>query len=82
MSRGPEPGELYQQPRGQWATKAPLDCSNGHWLGPGRVLVSTRACDCGRRHNTWWCREPGCGDEVYGPPLGPGCKVRTGPDER
>lgn len=78
MTRGPQPGDLYLTPRRVWATKKPVDCGNGHWLGPGRVLVGTTACDCGTRHNTWWCREPGCGDTVYGPPLGPNCRVSAG----
>ncbi|ORA05781.1 hypothetical protein BST17_08450 [Mycolicibacterium bacteremicum] len=78
----PEPGELYLTPRGQWAQAAPSTCGRGHWLGPGRVLVGTVPCDCGVRHSTWWCREPDCGDTVYGPPLTAGCRIRTGPDER
>lgn len=57
-----------------------MHCAHGHPLGPGRVLVGTAVCDCGTRHHTWYCRT--CQHVTYGPPLGAGCRVRTGPDER
>lgn len=75
-------GELRLTPAGKWATNAPRECVNGHWLGPQMVLVGHAACGCGHRggHTTWTCRE--CDDVTYGPPLGAECSIRTGPDER
>jgi hypothetical protein len=78
----PDVGALVQTTAGTWITKPPLRCSNGHGLGPGRVLVGHVACKGhgGGGHTTWTCRE--CDDTVYGLPLGPHCEIHTGPDER
>ncbi|ORU98486.1 hypothetical protein AWB94_28505 [Mycolicibacterium canariasense] len=74
-----EVGELVR--RGdRWVTLSPSRCANGDPLGPNEVLVGTATCDCGVRHQTWFCRA--CGHVTYGPSLTDGCRVRTGPDER
>src|SRR5882762_7220356 len=53
---------LYSFP--QWAP--PRHCPRGHLLQPGRMLVGSIACSCGR-HLTWCCE---CGAVTYGPALG------------
>ena len=75
-------GELRRTSGGKWAVIAPSECTNGHPFGPQRSLVGHAACSCGNRggHMTWACRT--CDDVIYGPPLGPDCSIRTGPDER
>jgi hypothetical protein len=43
--------------------------------GPGRMLVGSIACSCGR-HLTWRCE---CGAVTYGPALGEGCRGEVPP---
>jgi hypothetical protein len=68
-------GELVRSTTGQWMVKPPLHYPRGHPLGPGRMLVGSIACSCGR-HLTWRCD---CGAVTYGPPLGAGCSLLDGP---
>lgn len=48
---------------------APKWCTNGHRLGPNRVLVGYIRCGCEKTrtggHITWSCRVRGCGDILY-----------------
>jgi hypothetical protein len=59
----PVVGELVQSTTGQWMVRPPLRCPRGHPLRPGRMLVGSIACSCGR-HLTWRCE---CGAVTYGP---------------
>jgi hypothetical protein len=43
--------------------RPPLRCPRGHPLRPGRMLVGSIACSCGR-HLTWRCE---CEAVTYGP---------------
>lgn len=67
-------GELVQSTSGQWMVRPPTHCLRGHALRPGRMLVGSIACSCGR-HITWRCD---CG-AVYGPALADGCSLLDGP---
>ena len=66
----PAVGELVRSTSGQRMVKPPLRCPRGHPLRPGRMLVGTVACSCGR-HLTWRCE---CGAVTYGP--APGHRVQ------
>ena len=55
--------------------RPPQHCPRGHRLLPGRMLVGSIACSCGR-HLTWRCE---CGAVTYGPALGEGCSLLDGP---
>jgi hypothetical protein len=68
-------GELVQSTRRGWMVRPPTRCLRGHLLRPGRVLVGSIACSCGR-HLTWRCD---CGAITYGPALGDGCSLLDGP---
>jgi hypothetical protein len=68
-------GELVRSTTGQWIARPPLPCPRGHTLRPGRMLVGSIACSCGR-HITWQCE---CGEVTYGPALTPSCSVLDGP---
>jgi hypothetical protein len=68
-------GELVRCTTGQWMVRPPLYCPHGHALRPGRMLVGTIACSCGR-HMTWRCE---CGAVTYGPALAEGCSLLDGP---
>jgi hypothetical protein len=70
----PAVGELVCR-SGQWMVQPPEVCPRGHRLLPGRMLVGTVACSCGR-HITWQCE---CGEVTYGPALTPSCSVLDGP---
>jgi hypothetical protein len=37
-------GELVQTTAGKWITQLPTRCPNGHYLGPGQVVVGHVAC--------------------------------------
>ena len=45
---------------------APTRCPRGHALRPGRTLLRTVSCSCGR-HTTWRCH---CGEVIYRPTMG------------
>jgi hypothetical protein len=64
-------GELVQSTTGQWMIRPPTHCPAGHLLRPGRMLVGSIACSCGR-HLTWRCE---CGAVTYGPTIGDGCRL-------
>jgi hypothetical protein len=64
-------GELVQSTTGQWMVRPPMRCPRGHVLRPGRMLVGSIACSCGR-HLTWRCE---CGAVTYGPALSEGCSL-------
>jgi hypothetical protein len=68
-------GELVQSTTGQWMVRPPLHCPRGHPLRPGRMLVGSIACSCGR-HLTSRCE---CGAVTYGPALTSGCSLLDGP---
>jgi hypothetical protein len=68
-------GELVRSTTGAWMVRPPQHCPRGHPLRPGRVLVGSIACPCGR-HLTWRCE---CGAVTYAPPLGVGCTLLHGP---
>jgi hypothetical protein len=70
-------GELVRSTSGQWMARPPLRCPHGHPLRPGRMLVGSVACSCGR-HLTGCCE---CGAVTYGPALAEGCSLldATGP---
>jgi hypothetical protein len=70
----PAVGELVCR-SGQWMVQPPEVCPRGHRLRPGRMLVGTIACSCGR-HITWECE---CGEVTYGLALTPSCSVLDGP---
>ena len=61
-------GRAYVQPE-------PVNCPDGHRLGPGRTLVGTQACQATPRgtHLMWTCREPECGAVTWWPPVGLAC---------
>ena len=69
-------GELVQLTAGRWIFQPPLRCPRGHPLRPGRMLVRSIACSCGR-HLTWRCSR--CGAVTYGPALANGCSLLDGP---
>jgi hypothetical protein len=61
---------------------APTHCRNGHKLGPRQVLIGTELCDLSgtyRRHITWTCREPGCGDVIVGNGHPDACRSQADP---
>jgi hypothetical protein len=58
----------------RWCDR-PQHYPRGHPLRPGRVLVGSIACSCGR-HLTWCCE---CGAVTYGPALADGCSLLNGP---
>jgi hypothetical protein len=68
-------GELVRSTTGQWMVRPPVRCTRGHLLLPGRFLVGSIACSCGR-HLTWCCE---CGAVTYGPALADGCSLLDGP---
>jgi hypothetical protein len=68
-------GELVRSTTGQWIARPPLRCPRGHVLRPGRMLVGSIACSCGR-HLTWRWE---CGAVTYGPALAEGCSVLDRP---
>jgi hypothetical protein len=68
-------GVLVQATSGQWMVRPPVRCPRGHLLRPGRFLVGSIACSCGR-HTTWRCE---CGAVTYGPALAEGCSLLDGP---
>ena len=71
-------GELVRTTNGQWITKPPNRCPNGHILGPNQVLVGHVAClGQGGGHTTWHSRT--CDAMVYGSPLNVHCTALTGP---
>jgi hypothetical protein len=73
-------GQLVRTTNGQWTTKPPAHCPNGHILGPNQVLVGHQAClGHGGGHTTWTCRI--CDATVYGPPLNTHCHTLDGPAE-
>ncbi len=69
-----EPGILVLNTDGQWMILPPERCGRGHLL-KGNCLVNSVPCSCGPRHHRWECN---CGDVVYGPALGPDCKLLHG----
>ncbi len=68
-------GELVRSTSGAWMVRPPQVCERGHRLVPGRVLVGSVACSCGR-HISWRCE---CGAMTYGPDLGDECTLLHGP---
>ena len=59
-----QPGMLeHAEPR-------PRQCPTGHQLGPGRMLLGHRGCQCtpAGGHRTWQCGT--CGDVQQWPPCG------------
>jgi hypothetical protein len=75
---GVHEGELVRTTSGQWITKPPARCPNGHSLGPNQVLVGHVAClGDGGGHTTWTCRV--CDQTVFGPPLNTHCATLEGP---
>ena len=71
-------GQLVRTTNGQWITKPPAHCPNGHILGPNQVLVGHQAClGHGGGHTTWTCRT--CDQTMYGPPLNTHCHTLDGP---
>jgi len=72
-------GELVQTTAGEWITRPPARCPNGHPLGPNQVLVGHVAClgHGGGGHTSWHCRK--CDAVVYGPPLNMHCTALEGP---
>jgi hypothetical protein len=72
-------GDLVQTTRGQWITRPPSRCPNGHPLGPNQVLVGHVAClgHGGGGHVSWHCRT--CDAVTYGPPLNTHCTALEGP---
>lgn len=71
----PEIGDVVPDLRGTHMVLAPSHCLAGHRLGPYRVLVGNYPCQCGSRHMTWACLEPGCDGEVAAPPRGENCSA-------
>jgi hypothetical protein len=78
-------GQLVRTIKGQWITRPPARCPNGHPLGPNQVLVGHQAClGHGGGHTTWTsrhatrrctgrCSTPqhcGCCDFTASPPFG------------
>jgi hypothetical protein len=76
---------LVRTIKGQWITRPPARCPNGHPLGPNQVLVGHQAClGHGGGHTTWTCRHAtrrctgrcstpqhcGCCDFTASPPFG------------
>ncbi|NIL77575.1 hypothetical protein RhoFasB10_03720 [Rhodococcus sp. B10] len=59
-----------------WTEDAPTLCPLGHQLGPNRMLVGSRNCQCGTMHRTHTCRE--CDQIVYTPPLTADCVPSDG----
>ncbi|WP_305779983.1 hypothetical protein [Nocardia nova] len=68
-----EPGTLWQVKGGGWMQGRPVECRNGHPLGPGQVTVGTQACTEMPTgfHTTHTCRT--CDATIYTPPVGPNC---------
>ena len=71
----PAVGDLVRSIDGAWMVRPPTHCAHGHRLRPGRMLVGSIACSCGR-HLTWRCE---CGAVTYGPALAGACSLLNGP---
>jgi hypothetical protein len=67
-------GELVRSTSGAWMVRPPLRCPRGHPLRPGRMLVGSIACSCGR-HLTWCCE---CGAVIYGSAPSERCSLLDG----
>jgi hypothetical protein len=52
-------GVVFVEPAPGWCAG-----DGHHRLGPGRMLLGSRACSCAPdgAHRTWTCVEPGCGN--------------------
>lgn len=68
-------GQLVQCIDGSWIARPPQHCPAGHPIFPGRVLVGSVPCSCGR-HLSWECP---CGAVAYGPALQDSCSLLHGP---
>ena len=76
----PDIGDLVRSTNGEWFTRPPTHCPNGHALGGGgQVLVGHVACmgHGGGGHTSWTCRT--CDATVYGPPMAKHCTALEGP---
>jgi hypothetical protein len=68
-------GKIVRCTNGAWMVQPPPRCPRGHPLLPGRILVASIACSCGR-HLTWRCE---CNAVTYGLALAEGCSLLDGP---
>ena len=71
----PAVGELVRYTNDQRMVRPPECCPVGHRILPGRTIVGTIPCSCGR-HLTWRCE---CGAVTYGPALSESCSLLDGP---
>ena len=63
---------LVRTKSGQWAEPpAPAECSRGHALGPGRMLLGNQPCGHCGSHRVIHCCE--CDAKIYRPEPTPSC---------
>lgn len=79
-----EPGQLHRTPNG-WSESAPIECPQGHPLGPNQVTVSWISCPVPgergghRTHTCNQCRADGVeNDTIYTPPRPDDCPCQEG----
>ena len=67
-----EPAARLRKTARGWVEPRPSHCTAcAAALGPGKVLVGTAQCLCGRAHRTYFCRT--CEWTDHWPALGPEC---------